>query len=401
MYRVRPSISAAIVILAVLASACSADGSTSTASIPRSLSAGPTVGPPLPSPAGACVGRVFGSMTEPQRVGQLFALGLADDRLGPAESAAIRDDHVGSVWFTQTTEAGATEVGDVAAAVQALATRANTAKVRFYVAANQEGGQIQALRGPGFSTIPTATEQGTLPASALRADAQTWGIELRDAGVNLDFAPVMDVVPTTMVSRNQPIGVLDREFGSTPSVVAAHGVAFIRGMEAAGVQTTAKHFPGLGRVIGNTDTSAGVVDNTTTPDDPFLSPFGAAIRAGVPFVMVALASYPRIDSTHLAAFSPTVMRLLREQEGFDGVIVSDDLGAAAAVASLSPATRAIGFLEAGGDMIVSKDVAPTRAMVSAVLAKAADDATLSTLVDAAVRRILVAKSHAGLLPCGG
>jgi beta-N-acetylhexosaminidase len=340
-------------------------------------------------------------MTEPQRVGQLFALGLADDRLGPAESAAIRDDHVGSVWFTQTTEAGATGVTDVAAAVQALATRANTGKVRFYVAANQDGGLIQALRGPGFSTIPSATEQGTLAPSTLRADAQTWGTELRDAGVNLDFAPVMDIVPTAMVSRDQPIGVLDREFGSTPSVVATHSVAFIRGMEAAGVQTTAKHFPGLGRVIGNTDTSSGVVDNTTTPDDPFLSPFGAAIRAGVPFVMVALASYPRIDSTNLAVFSPTVMRILREQEGFDCVIVSDDLGAATAIASLSPATRAIGFLEAGGDMIVSKDVAPTRGMASAVSAKAANDATFSALVDGAVRRILVAKADAGLLPCKG
>jgi len=338
-------------------------------------------------------------MTEPQRVGQLFAMGLANDRLGPAESAAIRDDHVGSVWFTQTTEAGSTPVKDVADSVQALATRANTGKVRFYVAANQEGGQIQALRGPGFSTIPSATEQGTLPPSTLRVDAQTWGSELRDAGVNLDFAPVMDVVPTAMVSRNQPIGVLQREFGSTPSMVAAHGVAFIQGMQAAGVQTTAKHFPGLGRVIGNTDTSAGVVDDTTTSDDPFLSPFGAVIRAGVPFVMVALASYPRIDPNHLAVFSPTMMRILREEEGFDGVIVSDDLGAATAIASVSPARRAIGFLEAGGDMIVSKDVAPTRAMASAVLSRSAADPTFSALVDAAVRRILVAKSDAGLLPC--
>jgi beta-N-acetylhexosaminidase len=349
---------------------------------------------------GSCVDQVFGSLTEAQRVGQLFALGLADDRLGPAESAAIRDDHVGSVWFTQTTKGGSAAVKAVADAVQALATRANTGRVRFYVAANQEGGQIQALRGPGFSTIPSATEQGTLPPSTLRSDAQTWGTELRDAGVNLDFAPVMDVVPTSMLTRNQPIGVLDREFGSTPAVVATHGAAFIKGMQAAGMQTTAKHFPGLGRVIGNTDTSSGVVDDTTTPDDPFLAPFGAAVRAGVPFVMVALASYPRIDPNHLAVFSPAVMRILRDQ-GFDGVIVSDDLGAATAIASVPPATRAIGFLQAGGDMIVSKDVAPTRAMASAVSKRAANDTAFATLVDDAVHRILAAKAEAGLLPCGG
>jgi beta-N-acetylhexosaminidase len=153
LFIVRPS-RCAIVVLAAVASACSAGGSTSTATIPKSLSSGPTVDQPSPSVTGSCVDRVFESLTQPQRVGQLFPLGLADDRLRAAESAAIRDDHVGSVRFTQTTEAGSTAVRDVADAVQALATRANTGRVRFYVAANQEGGQIQALRGPGFSAIP-------------------------------------------------------------------------------------------------------------------------------------------------------------------------------------------------------------------------------------------------------
>src|SRR2546428_10195697 len=96
-------------------------------------------------------------------------------------------------------------------------------------------------------------------------------------------------------------------------------------MERAGVATTAKHFPGLGRVTGNTDFTADVVDDVTTPDDPYLQPFQAAVDGGVPFVMVALATYTKIDPEHLAVFPPTVMQILRGQLCFQGVIVSDEI----------------------------------------------------------------------------
>jgi len=344
---------------------------------------------------------VFDRLTLPQRVGQLFALGLASDRLGPAELWAIRSHHVGSVWFTETTTGGASAVHAVATAVQAQATDATTGGVRFYVAANQEGGEIQALRGAGFSTIPSAVTQGTFPPSALQRDAAGCGRQLSEAGVNLDFAPVMDVVPPGTDAQNQPIGLLHREFGHDPATVATHGTAFIRGMSAAGIATTAKHFPGLGRVRGNTDNVAGVVDTVTTATDLSLRSFRAAVHAGVPFVMVALATYTRIDAAHLAVFSPTVMRLLRDGMGFDGVIVSDDLGSATAVASVPPAQRAIDFLSAGGDLIVSKTVGPTVAMASAVVAQASTDREFRTFVDEAVRHVLAAKDAAGLLPCSG
>jgi beta-N-acetylhexosaminidase len=217
--------------------------------------------------------------------------------------------------------------------------------------------------------------------------------------VNLDFAPVMDVVPAGTEAQNQPIGVLHREFGSDPATVADHGTAFIRGMAAAGIATTAKHFPGLGRVLGNTDDVAGVVDTVTTSTDPFLASFQGAIDAGVPFVMVALATYTQIDAAHLAVYSPTVMRLLRDQMGFGGVIASDDLGAATAVASIPPARRAIDFLKAGGDLIVSKTVDATEAMADAVVARESTNASFAARVDDAVRRVLAAKDASGLLPC--
>ena len=339
-------------------------------------------------------------MSLAQRVGQLFLLGLADDRLGPAEVSAIREEHVGSVWFTATTSIGVIGVRAIADAVQAQVNAASTADVGFFVAANQEGGLIQALAGPGFSTIPSAVVQGARPLGVLTADATSWGQQLRAAGVNLDFAPVFDVVPPGADATNDPIGVLRREYGHDPQTAGTHAAAFVAGMTAAGVATTAKHFPRLGRVASNTDFAAEVVDSVTTADDPYLDSFRAAIDARVPFVMVALATYTRIDPAHLAAFSPVVIGgLLRGDLGFQGVVVSDDLGATAAVATMPPGRRALEFLLAGGDLIVSKTADATVAMVAAVQANATGGSRVAARVDDAALRVLEAKDAAGLLPC--
>jgi len=247
--------------------------------------------------------------------------------------------------------------------------------------------------------MPSALVQGGWPVSTLRAAATQWGTDLRAAGVNLNLAPVMDVVPAATAASNAPIGALDREFGFDPATNGAHGAAFIKGMTTAGVMTVAKHFPGLGRVTGNTDFTPNVTDHVTSPGDPYLDSFRAAIAAGVPMVMVALATYTRIDASELAVFSPAVMRLLREGLGFTGVIVSDDLGQAQAVQAVPVEKRAVGFLAAGGDLIISQSLGPAEQMAAAVLAEASGDAAFRATVDAAAARVLAAKQAAGLLPC--
>ena len=339
-------------------------------------------------------------MTLEQRVGQLFVVGLANDQLGPAERTGIATRHFGSFSFIETTTVGVAGVRAVTDAVQAQVSAKSTAGVAFLVAANQEGGLIQALRGTGFSTIPSAVVQGQMKTSALRESATTWGEELFAAGVNFNFAPVMDVVPPGTEDQNQPIGMLMRDYGNDPETAGSHGVAFLRGMADAGVAASAKHFPGLGRVEGNTDFTADVVDDVTTPDDPYLQSFHDAVDAAVPFVMVALATYTRIDPDHIAVFSPTVMSLLRDDLGFEGVIISDDIGDAEAIAEIPPADRAINFLSAGGDMIISKTVSPAIAMAAAIVARAQSDEAFSARIEDAVMRVLAAKEASALLPCG-
>ena len=407
---VRRQVAAVAACVLSLVLACSGCGLTSgghqaagpsgTPASSRTLRSTPSQAAPSPQATKplSCPARVFSRMTAAQRVGQLFLVGLADT---PRSEVArvVAAYHFGSLLFGTTSTASLAEVSQVTAADQSLASSAATARVRFFIGADQEGGEVQRLRGPGFAAIPSAVSQGELAPAVLHREAAGWGRELKRAGVNLDLAPVMDVVPPGTAPRNQPIGALRREFGTDPDTVASHGVAFLRGMRQAGVAATAKHFPGLGRVAGNTDLTAGVTDPVTAPGDPYLGSFRAAIGAGVPFVMVALARYPRIDRHHLAVFSPRVMRLLRTKMRFGGVIISDDMGAAAAVAGISAAARATAFLAAGGDMITSVSLTAAAVMYKAVLTRMNHDRAFRSQADSAVMRVLTAKRAYGLLPC--
>jgi beta-N-acetylhexosaminidase len=282
-------------------------------------------------------------------------------------------------------------------AVTAAMQHAAPAHRKLLIATDQEGGQVQRLRGPGFSAIPDALTQGGTDPATLQGDAQVWGAQLRAAGVTIDLAPVLDTVPPGSTG-NAPIGDLDREYGHDPATVTAHGMAVARGLAAAGVEATVKHFPGLGRVEGNTDLSSGVVDNVTSRHDPYLAPFAAAVRAHVPFVMMSTAVYARIDPDRPAAFSPTVVTgMLRQDLGFTGVVISDDVGKAAQVSGYSLGERAVDFVAAGGDIVLTVDATQAGPMTAALVARALSDRSFAQLVDTAALRVLEAKQARGLL----
>lgn len=338
-------------------------------------------------------------MTEQQRVGQLFMAGIAaTGPVGPAISADITSYHTGSVILTGRSHVGVTATSQVASQLQAQATSSATGGVGLFVATDQEGGDVQVLSGPGFSDMPSALAQAQLPAAQLSQDAQEWGSQLTAAGVNLDLAPVLDTVPAGLADTNQPIGIYRREYGSTPAAVTTAGLAFIDGMHAAGVGVTIKHFPGLGRASGNTDTTYGVTDDQTTADGPYLQPYKAAVASGnVSVVMVSLAIYTRIDPTRQAVFSPAVLGgMIRKGLGFTGPIISDSLDATA-VDHMSLAERAVDFISAGGDIALVTDPTSIPPMYNAVLARTQDSPSFAALVNQAALTVLTAKAKAGLL----
>ncbi|BDZ42763.1 hypothetical protein GCM10025865_20620 [Paraoerskovia sediminicola] len=166
-------------------------------------------------------------------------------------------------------------------------------------------------------------------------------------------------------------------------------------MEASGVDVTIKHFPGLGLVDKNTDTSSGVSDDSTDAGSPSVEAFRSGIDAGAAVVMMATADYELLDPGVPAAFSePVVTGLLRDDLGFDGVIMTDDLSAAAQVQDVDPGDRAVRAVDAGCDLVLASAspeiIGP---MADALLARAADDADFAAKIDAAAARVVAAKSR--------
>jgi beta-N-acetylhexosaminidase len=335
----------------------------------------------------------YARMSERQRVGQLFMTGVAS--IGPttAEIRAVQRSATGNVFLRGDSTQGHKAVRRI---VTALAPSATHQKVEPFVGTDQEGGEVQDLQGSGFTRMPTALDQGRLAPSALRTAATGWAAQLRSAGVNVDLAPVADTVPKSIGTTNQPIGRFDREYGHTVTRVRHHVTSFVRGLVDAHVSATVKHFPGLGRATGNTDTRRGVTD-PTGPHSRFLLPYRDGIDAGAQFVMVSSATYPKIDPHHRACFSPTVIgNLLRGQEKFTGIVISDAFDTVA-VDDLSLADRAVRFFSAGGTMLLDPNSADVPAMAKAVRAAVVNDPALAKTIKADVLKVLTIKARDGLL----
>ncbi len=354
-----------------------------------------------PSPAAGPIGCAktrLAAMATRTRIGQLFLLGVPATGLAASRTVITRSAP-GGVFLTGRSTTGVAATAAVTTAAQQVGTAASGG-VGMFVAADQEGGKVQVLSGPGFSDMPSASVQGGWSATRLQAAAATWGRELRAAGVNVDLAPVADTLSATLGTANAPIGRYGRAFGTDPGTVSAAVTAFVHGMSQAGVTSVVKHFPGLGRVRGNTDYSSGVTDSRTSRTDADLAPFRDGVDAGAGWLMVSSAVYSEIDPGRPAVFSPTVLQaMVRQGLGFSGLVVSDDLGNAAQVAAVPPGARAVDFLAAGGDVVLTANPATLSAMVDSLAAAVAGDPRLAARVADSELRILSAKAALGLVRC--
>lgn len=207
------------------------------------------------------------------------------------------------------------------------------------IAVDQEGGIVKRLPGP-----PTlAPPQMATPAVA-RAQGLATARSLRRAGINLDLAPVLDIGYGGFITP--------RTFGGTPAAVAARGVPFADGLAAGGVGATAKHFPGLGRAVVNTDDAPTVVRATAAQLRADWLPFRVAVRHRIGAVMISTAVYPALGSKLPAAFAAPIVRDLRRELGFRGVIVTDALGTPAVARLYSIPEAAVHAIAAGDDLVL-------------------------------------------------
>jgi beta-N-acetylhexosaminidase len=375
-----------------------APAASAAASSAAATSAPASSAPPAPSPAAsgiqACVDATVSALSLDEQVGQLLMVGtpVANPR---TLTDAVSTYHLGGIFLAGRSMRTAASIRQDVEALQ----RASV-DLPLLVALDQEGGAVQTLRGPDFPDIPSAVTQGAWSAATLRGRTADSARRLAATGVNVNLAPVADTVPAAVGTANPPIGAFRRQYGSDPDAVAADIRTVVAASQGSDVLTTLKHFPGLGRVRANTDTSTKAVDATTTAGDPYLKPFVAGMQAGSAAMMVSSASYPKLDSKAIAAFStPIITGLLRRHFGYSGLVMSDDLGAAAAVTSVRTGDRAVRFVRAGGDLVLTvrpQDAAP---MTNALLAAANDSPAFAARVTDAARHVVRAKYRAGLMRC--
>lgn len=337
--------------------------------------------------------RAIATMSLDERAGQLIMAPMFAGG-NPADlSALISTRHVGSVVLIGNWNNGTAAAKTAADALQSYAPSGN----QLIVSTDQEGGQVQHLKGSGFDTMPSAVAQGQMSADTLRSSAKTWGGQLKQAGINVDLAPVLGTVQVKR-SSNAPIGALNRDFGLDSNGNAQHGIAFVEGMRDAGVGATVKHYPGLGAVTGNTDfTTEGILDTTTTLDDEEIGAFNTTIKQAKPaMVMMSLATYQRIDSSAPAAFSSKIIDgTLRGSVGYDGVVISDSLSAAA-VSGIATKDLGVRLVDAGGDLACIGDTSYVTPILDGIIARAQSDPAFAKKVTASATRVMTLKYQMGL-----
>jgi|SRR6185369_10383803 len=286
-------------------------------------------------------------------VAQLFMVGIPGPVLDEETRTFLAEYRPGGVVLFKRNVQSATQVRRLVGDLHALG-----AGVEPIVAIDHEGGRVDRLRLRPFTHFPPAAMvAGTGSPRVVQAVAEAMGRELSSIGIDLDFAPVLDVWSNP---RNEVIG--DRAFGTSAAVVARMGLAAAEGLVRGGVLPCGKHFPGHGRTFGDSHkVLPRVATSRATLTKVDLAPFAQAIRAGIPALMTAHVVFPALDPKRPATLSPAIATtLLRQRLKFTGVLFSDDLEMQAVAGRTPPERLAPAALAAGCDMLLvcqSLDVA--------------------------------------------
>jgi beta-N-acetylhexosaminidase len=278
-----------------------------------------------------------------QRAAQLIALPALD--FDVADLSPLIRSGTGGILFLGTATAPADLRARIAAAV------GRTPQTTPLVMADVEGGGVQRLHGP-VEDFPWPRElAATMSADQVRTLAQRIGTQMQHLGVTVNLAPVVDLDDRSGPSATNPDG--KRSFSIDPTVAGAYGIAFMRGLQAAGVLPVVKHFPGIGLSVANTDFGPAATRPIGELRASGLLPFVKAIAAGAPAVMISNATTPGL-TTMPGSVSPSVIQdLLRRQLGFHGLVVTDSLSAGAiASAGYTVPEAARAAVAAGADLVL-------------------------------------------------
>lgn len=352
--------------------------------------------PAAPDPQSALVERTLLTMSRQEKVAQLLLIGFGGTEIGDFLRTWVGHKRVGGVALFARNLRGPAQIRALTSGIAAL----SQGGVAPFVAIDQEGGPVLRIRND-FAVLPGnmvlgATGDRALAYAAGRATAS----DLLRLGFNMNFAPVLDVNSNP---DNPVINV--RSFGERPADVAALGRAFLRGQQAVGVASVAKHFPGHGDTSADSHFALPRIEASMAHlQQVELPPFRAAIEAGTDAIMTAHIALPNVahaGQVPATLSRPILTHLLREQLGYDGVVITDGLEMQGIAQRFGIGPSAVQAIAAGADMpmVLWSDEGCEQAY--AALLQAVDKGVISaSRLDASVRRILRAKARRGLLGGG-
>ncbi|MCL1916218.1 MAG: glycoside hydrolase family 3 [Desulfovibrionaceae bacterium] len=263
-------------------------------------------------------------------LGQMLMLGFRGERAGegdlPLVMELIRQGRLGGVILFDRDSSSGGGPRNIRSREQlrALCAELNrVAPMPLFIAVDQEGGLVQRLKpAQGFRGLPSASEMGRLSAEEVFKLAAGQGLEMAEIGLNLNFAPVIDL---DLNPKSPAIGALGRSFGVLTKDAARLGLAFMRGLNSAGVIACFKHFPGHGSAAQ--DTHLGLADISASWRPEELEPYRFLLAQPGAYAVMAGHLFQRgLDSRLPASLSPRIIdRLLRDDLGWQGVVFSDDL----------------------------------------------------------------------------
>lgn len=349
-------------------------------------------------------------MTLEEKIGQLFIVhvygetptdpnyedtNLNNNRGGKNFKEVIENYHVGGIiYFNWTDNIGTPvdteQVNELSNGLQEIAEDQRS-EIPLFISTDQEGGIVQRVEEPG-TVFPGNMALGAVGSKSLaHQSGEIIGNELSSLGINMNFAPTVDV---NMNPDNPVIGI--RSFGEDPDLVSDLGIAQINGYKEENVITSAKHFPGHGDTDVDSHYGLPEIDHDLeTLHEVDLKPFKEAINSGIESIMTAHIVVPALDDSGLPATlsKPILTDLLREEMGFDGLIITDSLGMSGA--NVYPEDQvAVEAFKAGADILLNPpkvDVA-FEGMLEAV---ESGDVSMERL-DESVFRVLKSKMKQGL-----
>ena len=329
-----------------------------------------------------------------REVGQMIMIGFPgtepDENWPERAAAMIADGRIGGVILFGDNARNPAQVrrltGSLTAAAGALPP---------FIAIDQEGGYIQRLTSRnGFQSLPSARAVARTDLCTARADYAKTATELASLGINVNFGPVVDL---DINPRNPAIGRKARSYGTDPETVLAYAEQFIAAHDDAGVLTAAKHFPGHGSAV--LDPHTQIVDITKTWQPRELTPFRVlAEEQRVPMIMVGHLIHPRFsDGDRPASLSRrAITGALRNELGFDGLVVTDDLGMDAIADRYSEAEAAVMAARAGADILLfanrqTSDATRVDRVIDAVIGAVAAGRIPASTIEQSYQRILATK----------